>query len=60
MESHRKHLKEPILKHYNETKSLRSKIIYDDFDKYESLFWLVSPAALNVKDLLKATTANAA
>ena len=60
MESHRKHLKETILKHYNETKSLRSKIIYDDFDKYESLFWLVSPAALNVKDLLKATTANAA
>ena len=60
MESHRKHLKEIILKHYQETKSLRSKEMYDDFDKYEQLFWLVSPAALNVKDLLKATTANAA
>ena len=60
MESHRKHLKEIILKHYQETNSLRSKEIYDDFDKYEQLFWLVSPAALNVKDLLKATTANAA
>ena len=60
MESHRKHLKETILKHFEETQSPRSKIIYDDFDKYEQLFWLVSPAALNVKDLLKATTANAA
>ena len=49
-----------ILKHFEETQSPRSKIIYDDFDKYEQLFWLVSPAALNVKDLLKATTANAA
>ena len=60
MESHRKHLKEIILNHYQETKSLRSKEMYDDFDKYEQLFWLVSPVALNVKDLLKATTANAA
>ena len=60
MESHRKHLKEIILKHYQETNSLRSKEIFDDFDKFEQLFWLVSPAALNVKDLLKATTANAA
>ena len=60
MESHRKNLKEIILKHYQETSSSRSKEIYDDFDKFEQLFWLVSPAALNVKDLLKATTANAA
>ena len=60
MESHRKHLKETILKHFKETDSSISKTIYDDFDKYEQLFWLVSPAALNVKDLLKATTANAA
>ena len=35
MESHRKHLKETILKHFEETQSPRSKIIYDDFDKYE-------------------------
>ena len=60
MESHRKHLKEIILKHHKETNSSKSKTIYDDFDKYEHLFWLISPAALNVKDLLKATTANAA
>ena len=43
-----------------ETKSERAKLILDEFDRYEPSFWLVSPAALNIQDLLKATTANAA
>ena len=48
------------LSHIKETKSERAKIILDEFDRYEPSFWLVSPAALNIQDLLKATTANAA
>ena len=34
--------------------------VENDFDKYEPHFWLVVPAASNIQDLLKATTANAA
>jgi glutamate synthase (NADPH/NADH) large chain len=60
MESHRKFLKQIISKHIKETKSERAKIILEEFDRYEPSFWLVSPAALNIQDLLKATTANAA
>ena len=60
MESHRKFLKQIITRHIKETKSERAKLILDEFDRYEPSFWLVSPAALNIQDLLKATTANAA
>ncbi|MDA1341463.1 MAG: glutamate synthase large subunit, partial [Proteobacteria bacterium] len=60
MESHRKFLKQIIVRHIKETKSPRAKKILDEFDRYEPSFWLVSPAALNIQDLLKATTANAA
>jgi len=60
MESHRKFLKKILARHIKETKSLRAKTILDEFDRYSPSFWLVSPAALNIKDLLKATTANAA
>lgn len=42
------------------TNSYRSKEILEDFDKFESRFWLISPKAISVKDLLKATTASAA
>ena len=34
--------------------------ILEDFERYLPYFWLVSPVALSVNDLLKATTANAA
>jgi len=60
MESHRKFLKQILTRHIKETKSERVKLILDEFDRYSPSFWLVSPAALNIKDLLKATTANAA
>jgi glutamate synthase (NADPH/NADH) large chain len=60
MESHRKFLKQILARHIKETKSERAKVILDEFDRYEPSFWLVSPAALNIQDLLKATTANAA
>tara|TARA_B100001287_G_scaffold26234_1_gene18974 strand:+ start:31 stop:3471 length:3441 start_codon:yes stop_codon:yes gene_type:complete len=60
MESHRKFLKQIIARHIKQTKSERAKLILDEFDRYEPSFWLVSPAALNIQDLLKATTANAA
>ena len=60
MESHRKFLKQILTRHIKETKSSRAKTILDEFDRYSPSFWLVSPAALNIKDLLKATTANAA
>jgi glutamate synthase (NADPH/NADH) large chain len=60
MQPHRKHLKEIIEKHYENTKSPKSKQIFEDFDRFEPHFWLVSPAALNIQDLLKATRSNAA
>ena len=60
MESHRKFLKQILSRHIKETKSQRAKNILDEFDRYSPSFWLVSPTALNIQDLLKATTANAA
>src|SRR6056300_629702 len=60
MESHRKFLKQILARHIKETKSERAKLILDEFDRFEPSFWLVSPAALNIQDLLTATTANAA
>jgi glutamate synthase (NADPH/NADH) large chain len=60
MQPHRKHLKEIIENHYQNTKSPKSKKIFEDFDRFEPHFWLVSPAALNIQDLLKATRSNAA
>ncbi len=60
MQPHRKFLKEILQKHYKFTKSSKAKLIIDDFERYEPYFWLVIPAAVNIQDLLKATTANAA
>ena len=60
MQPHRKFLKEILQKHYKFTKSPKAKLIIDDFERYEPYFWLVIPAAVNIQDLLKATTANAA
>ena len=60
MQPHRKFLKEVLQKHYKFTKSYKAKLIIDDFERYEPYFWLVIPAAVNIQDLLKATTANAA
>jgi len=60
MQPHRKFLKEVLQKHYKFTKSSKAKLIIDDFERYEPYFWLVIPAAVNIQDLLKATTANAA
>ena len=60
MQPHRKYLKEILEKHYKYTKSNKAKEILNDFERYEPFFWLVIPAASNIQDLLKATTANAA
>ena len=60
MQPHRKHLKEILSNHYKYTNSKKAKEIIDDFDKFESHFWLVVPAATNIQGLLKATTASAA
>ncbi len=60
MQPHRKFLKEILKKHYKFTKSSKAKSIIDDFERYEPYFWLVIPAASNIQDLLKATTASAA
>ena len=45
---------------YKLTNSKKAKELVDDFDRFEPYFWLVVPAASNIQDLLKATTANAA
>ena len=60
MQSHRKYLKEIIANHYKKTNSVKAKMLMEDFERYEPYFWLVIPAASNIQDLLKATTANAA
>ena len=60
MDPHRQNLKLLIEKHYKNTKSMKAKEILEDFERYLPNFWLVSPVALSVNDLLKATTASAA
>ena len=60
MQSHRKYLKEIIAIHFKKTNSVKAKMLMEDFERYEPYFWLVVPAASNIQDLLKATTANAA
>ena len=60
MQPHRKHLKEILSNHHKYTNSQKAREILEDFDRFESNFWLVIPAASNIQDLLKATTANAA
>ena len=60
MQPHRKYLKEILEKHFKYTKSIKAKELLNDFERYEPFFWLVIPAASNIQDLLKATTANAA
>ncbi len=60
MQPHRKNLKFIIENHFKITKSIKAKTLLQDFDKYEPYFWLVLPAASNIHDLLKATTASAA
>ena len=60
MQPHRKHLKEILEKHYKYTNSNKAKELLNDFEKYEANFWLVIPAASNIQDLLKATTAKEA
>ena len=60
MDPHRQNLKQLITEHYKNTKSIKAKEILEDFERYLPNFWLVSPIALSVTDLLKATTASAA
>ena len=60
MQPHRKYLKEILKNHLKHTASKKANKILYDFEKYESYFWLVIPAATNIQDLLKATTENAA
>jgi glutamate synthase (NADPH/NADH) large chain len=60
MDPHRQNLKLLIEEHYKNTESLKAKEILEDFERYLPNFWLVSPVALSVNDLLKATTASAA
>ena len=60
MDPHRQNLKLLIEEHYKNTKSIKAKEILEDFERYLPNFWLVSPVALSVNDLLKATTASAA
>ena len=60
MDPHRQNLKLLVTEHYKNTKSIKAKEILEDFERYLPNFWLVSPIALSVADLLKATTASAA
>ena len=49
MQSHRKYLKEIIANHYKKTNSVKAKMLMEDFERYEPYFWLVVPAASNIR-----------
>ena len=60
MEAHRSYLKDRIYKFLNETKSEVAEEILNDFDKYQSLFWIVTPDAENLSRIIKNTREEAA
>ena len=60
MEAHRSYLKDRIYRFLNETKSEIAEEILNDFDKYQSLFWIVTPDAENLSRIIKNTREEAA
>ena len=60
MEAHRSYLKDRIYRFLNETKSEVAEEILNDFDKYQSLFWIVTPDAENLSRIIKNTREEAA
>ena len=60
MEAHRSYLKDRIYRFLTETKSKVAEEILGDFDRYQSLFWIVTPDAENLSRIIKNTREEAA
>ncbi len=60
MEAHRSYLKDRIVHFIKETSSEIGKKILEDFEKYQSLFWIVTPYAENLTKIIQKTREDAA
>ena len=60
MEAHRSYLKDRIFQFIKETDSNVGKTILEDFDRYKSLFWIITPYAENLEKIIKNTREEAA
>ena len=60
MEAHRSYLKDRIFQFIKETDSNIGKTILEDFDRYKSLFWIITPYAENLEKIIKNTREEAA
>ena len=60
MEAHRSYLKDRINDFIRETDSSIGKKLLNDFERYKSLFWIVTPYAENLEKIIKNTREEAA
>ena len=60
MEAHRSYLKDRIAHFVKETNSQIGAEILEDFEKYQSLFWIVTPYAENLSRIIRKTREDAA
>ncbi len=60
MEAHRSYLKDRIAHFIKETNSKIGNEILEDFEKYQSLFWIVTPYAENLSRIIRKTREDAA
>ena len=60
MEAHRSYLKDRIAFFIKETNSEVAKKILEDFEKYQNLFWIITPYAENLARIIKNTREEAA
>ena len=60
MEAHRSYLKDRIALFIKETNSEVAKKILEDFEKYQNLFWIITPYAENLARIIKNTREEAA
>ena len=60
MEAHRSYLKDRIAHFIKETNSNIGNEILEDFEKYQSLFWIVTPYAENLSRIIRKTREDAA
>ena len=60
MEPHRSYLKDRIAHFVKETNSQIGAEILEDFEKYQSLFWIVTPYAENLSRIIRKTREDAA
>jgi glutamate synthase (NADPH/NADH) large chain len=60
MEAHRSYLKDRIAYFVKETNSKIGNEILEDFERYQSLFWIITPYAENLSRIIRKTREDAA